>query len=68
MKIGSRVRLSVNVPGLHDQIGTVIMLCGDIVVVEWGKWYEQRHHHTSLIEIDEPFPYRSHRTMAEVPR
>lgn len=66
MKIGDRVRLSISVKGPHDRVGKIIRICGDLAEVKWRNGITKRHHHHSLIKINEPFPYRSHRTMAQV--
>ena len=72
MKIGDRVRLSRE-SGIHSGlrkkhgliIGTIIRIAGDQAVVKWNHGGTGRTHFHCLIE-EEPFPFHSHRTMAEV--
>lgn len=64
MKIWDCVRLSLTL-GQGPRAGVVTKLCGDQAIVVWADGKSSRHHQHVLIEV-EPFPYRSHRTMAEV--
>ena len=71
MKIGDRVRLL----GLHVKMnrrfrglwrGTVIALRpSGCQVVRWDHGGRGSYHDSFLV-LEEPFPYRSHRNMAEV--
>lgn len=65
MKVGSRVRLKSN----SAILGRVLGFCGWRVDVVWDDGVVYGHHEYGLVEIEamlEPFPYLSHRTMAQV--
>ena len=63
MKIGSRVRLCTN-PAVRGQL---LGLCGWRADVRWDDGIVSGHHLSGLMdEVIESFPYRSHRTMAQV--
>ena len=71
MKIGDRVRLSPEMPlnRIHKQYAPVrgfITACrGNCYDVKWDFGGVGGYHPKFLI-LEEPFPWRSHRTMAQV--
>ena len=70
MKIGDRVcfkrRLDRKaLTGWQPPVGTVQSLGGGYVVVKWDSGSIMRHD-AEVLAVAEPFPYRSHRTMAQV--
>ena len=67
MRIGSRVRFTSKSKASGDYRGTVVGRSYGLVDVRWDSGPIVRHDADVLIEIEaEPFPYRSHRTMAQV--
>ena len=69
MKIGDRVGFGRNRKSslIRKSVGTVIALGNGIAEVRWDSGPTMTHDADALIEIErEPFPYRSHRTMAQV--
>ena len=75
MKIGSRVRLSPHAlrENIHPILRKKYGIVRGVVINIRGSCADVRYDHgavhgTALIFLveDEPFPYRSHRTMAEV--
>ena len=73
MKIGSRVRLAPNKDGIcrkaygHLRGMIVGLRDGGCVNVRWENGRVEGYHASFLIEESpESFPFRSHRTMAEV--
>ena len=72
MKIGSRVRLAPNKDGIIRKRyghlrGVVVGLNGAYADVRFENGGVDTHRVSALILVEEePFPYRSHRTMAEV--
>ena len=69
MKIGDRVRLSINQRSSITRAlrGTIVDLGNLFVTVKWDTGPMRAHAPMDIIEAEaEPFPFRSHRTMAEV--
>ena len=72
MRIGDRVRLAPNKDGIIRKRyghlrGVVVGLNGVYADVRFESGHVDTHRVSALILIeDEPFPFRSHRTMAEV--
>ena len=69
MKLGSRVGFGRNrkSPLIRKSVGTVIALGNGVVEVRWDSGPIIKHDADVLVEIDlEPFPFHSHRTMAQV--